>query len=640
VSFVRSLVGRVDGLASRQFWSRFGPGVLLWVVIPLVIELVAWQGLPLQGGPGLDPSWEVSLEMAIHQHLVFGTQVVFTFGPLGFLSLPAWTGSSVWFANLALLALANMVVVRFAVATVVFAATRRTYGPLAGAVISLAVSAYAGPYADLSVLFIVLIGFLGSERTRQATVAISICGGAFAAIELLEKVSIGVSACVLMLLFVAALPRDRGLAAVGSISTFLPVLILAWLIAGQPLGAVLHYLHGAEEISSGYSAAMQISAVGIWAYAAALLLAVVGGLGAWEISVSAGKRTRSAAVLLWLFFCFSAFKEAFVRSGPGNTPIYFFAVFTALFGFRWVGRRWLALLAAALALICGLAAKQESLAQIVHQPIGIAWAYRNISDVAGGSTRSAMINRARVSIIANEPLPRGALPLLRGRTVAVYPWENALVWAYKLDWRPLPVLASYAAYVSPLDRLDANFLASSRAPARLIVQNTNGASIDTRVLSFDEPDAAMQILCRYRALLVSAKYAILGRATDRCSAAHLVRTIQAAWNQKVTVPSPRTARSIVLVKITGVQIGGFESIRNLVWSAAPRFIRLNDGAPRRLNSGTAADGLPLIASRGIDFPSPYSVAAGARTISVSKAGQRARTSGRPLTYSFYDVTVR
>ena len=54
----------------------------------------------------------------------------------------------------------------------------------------------------------------------------------------------------------------------------------------------------------------------------------------------------------------------------------------------------------------------------------------------------------------------------------------------------------------------------------------------------------------------------------------------------------------------------------------------------------SSDGLPLIASRGIDFPSPYSVAAGARTISVSKVGHDASTTGRPLTYSFYEVAVR
>jgi hypothetical protein len=395
---------------------------MLWVVIPAVIELVAWQAIPLQGGPGLDLSWEVSLQMALNQHLAFGTQALFTFGPLGFLSVPEWLGTSVWFGNFALLALVNIIVIRFAVASVVFAATRRTYGALAGVVISLVVACYAGPYADLSVLLIVLIGFLSKERTTRATVAVSIGVGAFGAVEALEKVSVGVSACILVALFIASLPRGRLIAATAAITTFVPVLILAWLIVGQPLGSLASYLHGAEQISSGYSSAMQVSVVGLWAYAAAFLLAVVGVVGARETTASTGKRQRFGLILLWLFFCFSAFKEAFVRSGPGHTQIYFFAMLTTLFAFRWrAGRRGLVLLAAAVALFGGLAADNLSISQVLKQPVGIAWAYRDIHDMVDGSTRASLISAARRSIIAAEPLPPPALSLLSGHTVAVYP---------------------------------------------------------------------------------------------------------------------------------------------------------------------------------------------------------------------------
>jgi hypothetical protein len=201
------------------------------------------------------------------------------------------------------------------------------------------------------------------------------------------------------------------------------------------------------------------------------------------------------------------------------------------------------------------------------------------------------------------------------------------------------VLQSYSAYTSWLDHLDASFLASSRAPSRLIVQNTGGSSIDSRVLSFDEPEATMEILCRYRPLLTLGAYAILGRVASRCSAAHEIKTVHAGWGQRVTVPHPPTARSVVLVKISGVQIRGFGLIRDLVWSSALRFIRLNDGEPRRLIVGTADDGLPLLASKGIDFSRPYSVAPDAHTISVSEAGQGSSTLSQPITYSFYAVNV-
>src|SRR5208283_1019541 len=40
----------------------------------------------------LDPSWHAALEYSTAHHLQFGTQIVFTFGPLGFLAAPTSLG--------------------------------------------------------------------------------------------------------------------------------------------------------------------------------------------------------------------------------------------------------------------------------------------------------------------------------------------------------------------------------------------------------------------------------------------------------------------------------------------------------------------------------------------------------------------
>ena len=52
-------------------------------------------------GGGLDPSWHGALYMATERGMHFGTQLVFTFGPLGFLSVP-----ELWYRGLATAALA------------------------------------------------------------------------------------------------------------------------------------------------------------------------------------------------------------------------------------------------------------------------------------------------------------------------------------------------------------------------------------------------------------------------------------------------------------------------------------------------------------------------------------------------------
>jgi hypothetical protein len=89
----------------------------------------------------------------------------------------------------------------------------------------------------------------------------------------------------------------------------------------------------------------------------------------------------------------------------------------------------------------------------------------------------------------------------------------------------------------------------------------------------------------------------------------------------------------VYVRINGVGIGGLERLRAFLFKPSERFIVLN-GFEFRLVAGTAADGLPLQASRGMDYPSPFNMAVGAKTIAVRKAGQ-GPTGGKPITFAFY-----
>ena len=62
--------------------------VLATPSLALVVALVTWPVLSLTPGVGLDPSWEVALQMATQRGFDWGTQVIFSYGPLGFLSVP------------------------------------------------------------------------------------------------------------------------------------------------------------------------------------------------------------------------------------------------------------------------------------------------------------------------------------------------------------------------------------------------------------------------------------------------------------------------------------------------------------------------------------------------------------------------
>ena len=78
-------------------------------------------------------------------------------------------------------------------------------------------------------------------------------------------------------------------------------------------------------------------------------------------------------------------------------------------------------------------------------------AFPESADVAGLLTEIA---RRPASGSPGSPSP----------SIAVLPLETSMIWRFRLRWSQPPVLQRYSAYTPGLDRIDASFLASKRAP--------------------------------------------------------------------------------------------------------------------------------------------------------------------------------
>jgi len=66
--------------------ARLESAAPFWV-LAVVITALAWPILVLPGLPGLDQSWRIGLHLAAWMDLRQGVDVIFTYGPLGFLSI-------------------------------------------------------------------------------------------------------------------------------------------------------------------------------------------------------------------------------------------------------------------------------------------------------------------------------------------------------------------------------------------------------------------------------------------------------------------------------------------------------------------------------------------------------------------------
>lgn len=182
------------------------------------------------------------------------------------------------------------------------------------------------------------------------------------------------------------------------------------------------------------------------------------------------------------------------------------------------------------------------------------------------------------------------------------------------------MLQDYSAYTSALDRLEADRLASPHGPQRILRQAVpvgNPAypqtSIDGRLLAWDPPAKYLAMLCHYLPLATNRTWEVLARVGERCGSPRRLGSVSTRFGAAITVPAPPPG-NVVYARIQGAGVAGFERVRNLLFRADFRYVVVNGSHTYRLVPGTAGDGLILRAAPGVDYPSPFTLAPGARTV--------------------------
>jgi hypothetical protein len=235
-------------------------------------------------------------------------------------------------------------------------------------------------------------------------------------------------------------------------------------------------------------------------------------------------------------------------------------------------------------------------------------------------------------------LEPGALRALRGHSVAVEPWEIAAAWAYRLDWRPLPVFQNYSAYTPALDRLNAEAVADPDGPERLLRENQQvvdaefpTADLDDRFGGWDPPEQARAVLCHFAPLWEDERWQVLGRVADRCGPERPLGSADAAAGEAVPVPAPGPGE-VVFARIHGAGVAGLERLQTFFFHAASRHAVLDGETRYRLVPETAGDGLLLRAAPGLVPPGPFDPVPEARTLAVEGGADR-------IAYDFYAMRV-
>lgn len=612
--------------------------------VPLLIvaALVAWVSWPVGGNlvttPDLDGAWQLGLRMALHDGLDFGTDIVFTYGPLGFLQGPILVYP--WGARLALV---WVMLEHFTLCATLVWGLRRALGSLALAglaTVLVAALIFQEPTVVIGFTAAVVLaaGLAGPRGSPWIAAGLGFLTG----VELLMKINTGITLALLGIAALAAAPAApaarRPLAALFAGGAAVTV-VIGWLATGQAVGAFDDYVVNSLSIVSGYSEAMTIEfPETAWEYWAALVVAVLGFVVARNAGARLPRRSAMGLLALWALLAFTSFKSGFVRHDAGHANIFWASTLGGLIAFGWAApRRSTAVLIGLLMLFGTLASLRLPLSSIVAPYDRAKALVDQAQTLTDGSASNDAIARGREARAAVEKLDGEIFKAANGIPAHIDPVDAGLVWSQRLPWHPLPVFQTYTAYTHHLDELNADALRSRDGPPQVIREKGISSTIDGRNPSWESPAAMLAMLCNFRATQTAEHWQRLARSAPRCGKEQPLRTTKARLGAPTQIPPAPDSSSVVFVRIDGIAVGGLEKIRTTLYRAKLRMLVLDGTRPYRLIPGTAEDGLVLRVPKSADFPAPFGLDQNARTMTVTRG---TKTQDGEVSLSFVALPIR
>lgn len=564
----RAFVERVD----RFLDDRRGTAIIV-----AIVALVSWPVHFITIETGLDPSYKAALTMAANEGLVFGRDLIYTFGPLGYLNVPF--AADAWHTVLAIVVAALFHV---ALAALVVVLMRRAFDGFATLLLASALLFVVGyPMSGISqvVVYLFALGAIalvltpGARCTTWEVVTVGVVLG----LVVLVKVD-----TVLLLVLAAGTVAFTSWAADGVRAAVTDLAVLGasalvavvggWIVTGQPIGELGEWIRASWEVTLGYNAAMgtEDTLGSSWQlqYVAAVVVAVVYLWWTARAGVLRGT-TRAAVLAVVAFALFAVFKSGFVRHDDGHVQRYFTMTALLPVALLPLWGRWRAVVATTVSVVL-MFVFGAYLAGVRDHLDGLEESARFI--VSSGY-RDNRVDAGRNLLRAQYALPDDVRSELEGHTVHVDPYETAVAHAYPdLDWHPAPVFQSYLAFTPYLDDRNAAFLRGDDRPERLLRRPTQ--TIDQRFPRFESPAAMLEVICRYREVATGGEWQVLAAEPDRCGELEALEQHEVRLGDTIEVPQLDDA--IVVARFSGLADGPVDRVRGLLHKPRELYMALND----------------------------------------------------------------
>ncbi len=498
---------------------------------PLAFQAVA---------PGLDASWMFALnKLAGSGAYLFGRDVAFTYGPLGFLLVPRDVGTGISFVTsealwcLLQLALFGALAWRFSGSATTLLLLCAGYSILVA----------LGVGIEYRFVFAACAFGLLSLGQDRANWLFAVGAALLGSIGLLMKLGSGLSvlsvvAGTWLVLLTNGGRASRTVVGRGMIAAVVSFVALSWFLFRSPVN-FWKWTRELLEVVSGYSAAMSIAGE---KWPLVLAAASVGCLICMHFLLTAPLRR-----CLWLFLAvvFFAFKEAFVRQ-DGHRLVFFTTAgmipILLLLAPSVTGRDKRRLMGSFLFLagiIILFASNYQAFPALrwreVASLLSMGPGLENIQRLIFFSRTREELRAEAIQNLVPDVLPDSWQRRFEDprASVSIIPSELSIAAANRMNWKPMPVLQLYSAYTAELDAITAAGLADSGAEYLVVTYE----AIDGRNLLMDTPSAWRSVMEHYEIADVdpNERRILLARTPPNPEATREVLNGRASMNEWVPV---------------------------------------------------------------------------------------------------------
>ncbi len=517
----------------------------------------------------LDTSWAWMLGYSLQHHLQWGKAVLFTYGPLGFLSRAYFYSDHALWGLTATARLASWFIFGLGFACVL----RRLVPdgrPFARTTLPVAIgwivgSSFVHLAAQSTFLGVLLLALAMVEESATGVITECILSGSLLALGSLIKSTALIISLFVLLVYPALWWRARRRSG-ASHRAFVPLLSFfiafcaLWLVSSQSLAHLPAYLRGTWAIASGYTPAMSIPGMPLQIASALIILSL---LAAALIGLLVRRRNVGVAqCLLLAVIAFWAWKEGFTRQDWGyfRHPMVFYGVAlliasagTVLLSKENIWPLRLSVYGAyGLALWFSMQGYPLGSVSYVH----VLDNYKDYLGLISSQACRAAVQRGQTTAMQREyKLTHGVLSAVGHESVDVIPWSLMMAQGYRMRLVASPVLQSYSAYTPYLDRMNAHQIWDGGSADKIIYSYH---TIDRRYSAFDEPATFRAILTCYRTEYPGGRYSVLTHvACARPPMLATDRPKEGALGRWITVPRQASyadidVRATVIGRITSI----------------------------------------------------------------------------------------